>query len=632
MSIRRKNIWLFLLVDSFVISLSLIGAYLLRFDFFIPKEIIPNAYYFLVVLLFSKLSANVVFNVYSGLWRYTSVTDLLNIVKASSAGTILSAALALMVLGFFAIPRSIFIIDYILSTIGFVSTRASVRIYSNYFIKKQKKTNQINSENKTRLLLLGAGWSAEKIVRDILENPSTPYQIIGLLDDDKSKSNTTIHGIPIYGNIETIHTFNIPFDEIIICTPNASSSVMRNIVDHCKAVKKPYRTIPTMSELIDKKVSLNAVRDVSIMDLLGRQEVNLNRSEISKYIFGKKVLVTGAGGSIGSELVKQCLGFDPDLLILFDQSENNLFHVENMCKKFDNNIGVQPILGDIRDKTILSAVFSSFKPDVVLHAAAYKHVPMQELNPWEAVQTNVQGTVNLVDCAEIYDVERFVLVSTDKAVNPTNVMGATKRVAEQVIQARSIDTKVKYMAVRFGNVIGSSGSVIPTFQNQIKNGGPITITDPNIKRYFMSIPEAAQLILQAGSIGAGGEIFVLDMGEPVLINDIAVELIKLSGFTPNVDIPIEYIGLRPGEKMYEELMIKGENITDSPHQKIMILKNEVKHGWNKMLAESERIIEKSKSYDSEMIKKSLTKLVPEYTPDNTDLDNYDFIRVKNKNL
>ncbi len=632
MSMRRKNIWLFLLIDSIVISLSLLGAYLLRYDFIIPKEAFSNASYFLIVLLFSKLSANVVFNVYSGLWKYTSVTDLLNIVKASTAGTMLSASLALLILGFVAIPRSIFFIDYILSTIGFVSARAAVRIYSNYFVKKQSRSNKISSHNKTKLLLLGAGWSAEKIVRDILENPSTPYQIIGLLDDDESKANTTIHGIPIYGKIETIHTFNIPFDEIIICTPNASSAIMRHIVDHCKAIKKPYRTIPTMSELIDKKVSLNAVRDVSIMDLLGRQEVNLKRSEISKYIFGKKVLVTGAGGSIGSELVKQCLGFDPDLLILFDQSENNLFHVENMCKKYDNNIGVQPILGDIRDKNILSSVFSSFKPDVVLHAAAYKHVPMQELNPWEAVQTNIQGTINLVDVSEIYGVERFVLVSTDKAVNPTNVMGATKRVAEQVIQARSINTKVKYMAVRFGNVIGSSGSVIPTFQDQIKNGGPVTITDPDIKRYFMSIPEAAQLILQAGSIGMGGEIFVLDMGKPVLIKDIAIELIKLSGFTPNVDIPIEYIGLRPGEKMFEELMTKGENITDSPHQKIMILKNEVKYGWNKILAESENIVESSKSYNASTIKESIIKLVPEYVPDSNDLDNYNFIKVKNKNL
>ena len=632
MNMRRKNIWLFLLADSFVITLSLLGAYLLRFDFLIPKEFISNAYYFLVVLLFSKLSVNVVFNIYSGLWRYTSVSDLLNIIKASSAGTVLSAALTLLVLGFFAIPRSIFIIDYLLTTIGFISSRAIVRIYSNYFTVKQKDLNQLNKENKTKLLLLGAGWSAEKIVRDILENPSSPYKLIGLLDDDISKSNSTIHGIPIFGKIETIHTFNIPYDEIIICTPGASGTKMRQIVDHCKVVKKPYRTIPTMSEMIDKKVSLNAVRDVSIMDLLGRQEVNLNRSEISKYIYGKKVLVTGAGGSIGSELVKQCLGFDPDLLILFDQSENNLFHVENMCYQFGSNVGVQPILGDIRDKNMISSVFSSFNPDVVLHAAAYKHVPMQEMNPWEAVQTNIQGTINLVNASEIYGIERFVLVSTDKAVNPTNVMGATKRVAEQVIQARSIDTKVKYMAVRFGNVIGSSGSVIPTFQNQIKNGGPLTITDPNIKRYFMSIPEAAQLILQAGSIGDGGEIFVLDMGEPVLINDIAIELIKLSGFTPNIDIPIEYIGLRPGEKMFEELITKGENITDSPHEKIMILKNDLNHGWNQTLGESENIVKISKSYDSKLIKKSLVKLVPEYKPDTNDNDNFIINKKKINNL
>ena len=630
MSILRKNIWILLFTDSLVIMLSLIGSYLLRFDFSIPSSMFPNAYYFFGVLLFSKISVNIVFSVYRGLWRYTSVRDLINIIKASSAGTIVSAALSLMVLGFFAVPRSIFIIDYILSTVGFISTRAAVRIYSNRYLNKNSTLKRVSNQNKTKILLLGAGWSAEKIVRDILESPSSPYRLVGLLDDDESKINTTIHGVPIFGKIETIHTFNVPFDEIIICTPNASSSSMRRIVDHCKVVKKPYRTIPTMSELIDKKITLNAVRDVSIMDLLGRQEVNLNRSEISKYIYGKKVLVTGAGGSIGSELVKQCLGFDPGLLILFDQSENNLFHVENMCHKYDNNIGVHPILGDIRDKEILSTVFSSFRPDVVLHAAAYKHVPMQEQNPWEAVHTNIQGTINLVDCSEVYNVERFVLVSTDKAVNPTNVMGASKRVAEQVIQARSVDTKVKYMAVRFGNVIGSSGSVIPTFQEQIKNGGPVTITDPNIKRYFMSIPEAAQLILQAGSIGKGGEIFVLDMGKPVLIKDIAIELIKLSGYTADVDIPIEYIGLRPGEKMFEELITKGENITDSPHEKIMILKNEAMYGWNQTLAQSEKIVNLSKSYDTDLIKESLINVVPEYVPAVQKKDNYDIFKKKNQ--
>ena len=628
MIFKRKNIWLFIFIDSFVIALSVICSYLLRFDFVIPKELLQGAAYFFVVSLFSKLAVNVVLNVYSGLWRYTSFNDLLNILKASTAGTILTAALSLMVLGFFSIPRSIFFIDYILTTIGLISTRAAVRFYSNYFLVKQKKSNSISKNNKTKLLLLGAGWSAEKIVRDILENPSSPYKIVGFLDDDDSKSNSTIHGIPVFGKVESIHTFNVPFDEIIICMPGASSKTMRRVVDHCKVTKKAYRTIPTMSELIDKKVSLNAVRDVSIMDLLGRQEVNLNRSEISKYIFGKKVLVTGAGGSIGSELVKQCLGFDPDLLILLDSTENNLFHIDNKCKRFTTEAGVIPMLGDIRDKKTINAVFNSFRPDVVIHAAAYKHVPMQELNPWEAVNTNIQGTINLVNASEAFQVERFVLVSTDKAVNPTNVMGATKRVAEQVIQARSADTKVKYMAVRFGNVIGSSGSVIPTFQNQINNGGPVTITDPNIKRYFMSIPEAAQLILQAGSIGRGGEIFVLDMGKSVLIKDIAIELIKLSGFTPDVDIPIEYIGLRPGEKMFEELITKGENITDSPHEKIMILKNPILHGWNKILAESEKIVEISKSYDSKLIKKKLQDLVPEYVPDSPDSSKNGFVLNK----
>ena len=619
--LRRKNVWLLLLADSFVISLSAFGAYLLRFDFQIPEFHFSSLYTILVILIFSKLSINVFTNIYSGLWRYTSVSDLISIVKSSTFGTIISAGVALLIVDGGVIPRSIFLIDYFLSTIGMVTTRSMVRIYSSRYKKiSYAAENKLSKRNKTKLLLLGAGSTADKIVREILENPGSPYELVGLLDDDEAKTHTTLHGIHIFGKIESIHTFNIPFDEIIICTSTATSSEMRSIVDHCKVTKKPYRTIPTVSELIDKKVSLDAVRDVSILDLLGRQEVHLNRSEISKYIFGKKVLVTGAGGSIGSELVKQCVGFDPDLLVLFDQSENNLFHVDNMCNQFGDKIGVQPILGDIRDKKILDSVFRSFQPDVVLHAAAYKHVPMQELNPWEAVNTNIQGTINLIESCENHSVDRFVLVSTDKAVNPTNVMGVTKRIAEKIIQAKSIDTKVKYMAVRFGNVIGSSGSVIPTFQEQIRNGGPVTITDPKIKRYFMSIPEAAQLILQAGAIGTGGEIFVLDMGDPVLIQDIATELIKLSGFTPEVDIPIDYVGLRPGEKMYEELITKDENITDSPHSKIMVLTNEIAHGWNRVLADAEKIIESAKSYDAVKIKNALHDLIPEYKQDDLDVN------------
>jgi FlaA1/EpsC-like NDP-sugar epimerase len=312
--------------------------------------------------------------------------------------------------------------------------------------------------------------------------------------------------------------------------------------------------------------------------------------------------------------VKQCLGYNPDLMILFDQSEHNLFKIDNYCKEINNNIGIQPILGDIRDTSILNSVFSSFQPQVVLHAAAYKHVPMQENNPWEAVVTNIQGTLNVMEACENRSVEKFVLVSTDKAVNPTNIMGATKRVAEILVQSKSKNSKVSYMAVRFGNVIGSSGSVIPTFQKQIKNGGPITITDPEMKRYFMSIPEAAQLILQAGSIGAGGEIFVLDMGKPVFVKDIAYELIKLSGLEPEADIAIEYIGLRPGEKMFEELMISGENIVDTAHEKIMVLKNGKGYNWEQLLSYIEEIVQTTTSFDSNLIKEKLKEFVPEYSP------------------
>ena len=434
------------------------------------------------------------------------------------------------------------------------------------------------------------------------------------MDDDPSKISTTIHSIPILGKIEDLHTISMSYDEILICIPTATNTQMRSIVTQCKVVGKPYRTIPTVYELIDKQISINTIREVSMADLLGRQEVNLDRSSISNYIYGKRVLVTGAGGSIGSELVKQCLGYSPDLLLLFDQSEHNLFNIDNYCKEIRNSTGIHPILGDIRDKSMVNSVFNSFQPHVVLHAAAYKHVPMQENNPWEAVITNIQGTLNVMEACENNDVDRFVLVSTDKAVNPTNIMGATKRVSEILIQSKTKNSKVKYLGVRFGNVIGSSGSVIPTFQEQINNGGPITITDPNMKRYFMSIPEAAQLILQAGSIGENGEIYVLDMGKPVLVKEIAYELIRLSGLEPEVDISIEYIGLRPGEKMYEELMTSSESLVDTSHEKIMVLKDGVDHQWDYLLVEIGEIVKSAKSYDSELIKNKLKEFIPEYRP------------------
>jgi len=616
-NILRKNIWLFLSADMLIIGASLYLSYALRFDFAIPDHYFNDLGYVFIILLFSKISSFLFFKLYKGMWRFTSISDLINVLKSTFIASLFSISVILLVLGPNSVPRTVLLIDYLLTTIGIAAVRASVRIYSTKFVVGNGKNNQknkITSKIKTRLLLLGAGSSGEKIIREVKENPSSTYRIVGLLDDDPSKISTTIHSIPILGKIEDLHTISMSYDEILICIPTATNTQMRSIVAQCKVVRKPYRTIPTVYELIDKQISINTIREVSMADLLGRQEVNLDRSSISNYIYGKRVLVTGAGGSIGSELVKQCLGYSPDLLLLFDQSEHNLFNIDNYCKEIRNSTGIHPILGDIRDKSMVNSVFNSFQPHVVLHAAAYKHVPMQENNPWEAVITNIQGTLNVMEACENNDVDRFVLVSTDKAVNPTNIMGATKRVSEILIQSKTKNSKVKYLGVRFGNVIGSSGSVIPTFQEQINNGGPITITDPNMKRYFMSIPEAAQLILQAGSIGESGEIYVLDMGKPVLVKEIAYELIRLSGLEPEVDISIEYIGLRPGEKMYEELMTSSESLVDTSHEKIMVLKDGVDHQWDYLLSEIDKIVLSAKSYDSDLIKNKLKEFIPEYHP------------------
>ena len=606
----------FISVDFIIIPISLIGAFLLRFDFMIPSTVFGLLNHYIPILLFTKLTSFAAFGLYRGMWRYTSISDLINIIKASAMGTLLGIAVFALLHGLTGFPKTVLFIDFTLCTIFLCLSRASVRIYfsnSNRTDKSSFKTSLIKSRKK--IIFIGAGNSTEKIIREIRDNSDMKYIVVGIVDDDKLKIGATIHGIPILGRINTLSNIEIPFDEIVICIPTATNEEMRRIVAICKSTEKPYRTVPTFSELIDGKVSMKSVREVSMVDLLGRKEIVLDRYAISSYLYGKKVLVTGAGGSIGSELVRNCLTFDPDLLILLDQSEHNLFNIERECRESSHPVSFQPILGDIRDQTFLERVFSSFRPDVVFHAAAYKHVPMQEEHPWEAILTNIQGTHNLINVSEDYNVNRFVLVSTDKAVNPTNIMGATKRVAEKLIQSKSVDSKVKYMAVRFGNVIGSSGSVIPTFQEQIRNGGPITLTDPAMERYFMSISEAAQLILQTGAMGTGGEIYVLDMGKPVNIKDIAYELIRLSGLEPEKDISIEYIGSRPGEKMFEELKTKEENIVETNHEKIMMMKNGKGYNWDHILEEVSKIVNTVKSYNTSEIITSLQNFIPEYSPD-----------------
>ena len=621
---RKSNFFNFLIADTVMVSASLLASFLLikEFNFsFLQSSIFLTS---ILVFTLTKLISFYYFGLYRGMWRYTSINDLINIVRSSFFGSLLALSLFALTFEFSEFPKSVLFIDFIICTTFLCLSRATVRLYfSNSMGSKKKFSFQSKMKN---IIIIGAGSSSEKIIREVIDNPAMHYNIVGLYDDDHYKIGATIHGIPILGTIESLTEMTISYDELIICIPTATNEQMRRIVAICKSTNKPYMTVPTLNELMDGKVSLSNVREVSMVDLLGRKEVQLDHSSISKYIYGKRVLVTGAGGSIGSELVRNCMTFDPDLLILFDQSEHNLFKIEKECEGSDHPIAFQSILGDIRDKPLLHRLFSSFKPDVVFHAAAYKHVPMQEKHPWEAVLTNIQGTLNLIDAAEDYSVDRFVLVSTDKAVNPSNIMGATKHIAEKLIHTKSYDSQVNYMAVRFGNVIGSSGSVIPTFQDQIKNGGPITITDPNMQRYFMSISEAAQLILQAGALGRGGEIYVLDMGDPVNIKEIAYELIRLSGLEPEKDISIDYIGSRPGEKMYEELKSNSESMVETIHDKIFMLKNEKNISWPQMMEIASDIIESSKSYNYKEIFKSLSNYIPSLKSDSFIIESEKVIR------
>jgi len=469
--------------------------------------------------------------------------------------------------------------------------------------------------DKKNLLLIGAGKTGEKIAREIINSPTSPYNIVGFIDDDPNKKNALLHGYKVLGKVSEIEYIKIQFDEILITAPSASGEQIRRIVNLCKSTGKNYKIVPTLSELIDGEISLSSIRDVSYVDLLGRDEVNLDRESIDVFIKGKRVLITGAGGSIGSELVRQCLIYDPSELICIDNSEENLFNISTELEKIKSQTVIKTILGNINEKQHMEKIINDLRPQVIFHAAAYKHVPIQELHPWAAVKTNIGGTLNLVELSDKYKIEKFVLVSTDKAVNPVNVMGATKRLSEKLIQSIDYNSGTQFIAVRFGNVIGSSGSAIPTFQKQINTGGPVTITHPEMTRYFMSILEAAQLILQTGAYGGKGKIFLLDMGKPIKIVDLAKDLIRLSGLEPEKDISIVYSGLRPGEKLYEELQSYGEKVISSDHKKIMVL-DDSNHifAWDAFKSEIKDLLAIAEKLDIDKIQSKLSQLLPDYKP------------------
>jgi FlaA1/EpsC-like NDP-sugar epimerase len=611
--IRNKNFYIMLLLDTIVVTTAYFLSYLLRFDGHVPLNHWVQFKTTLPFIVPFKLFCFFIFGLYRGMWRYTSLVDLRNIFKATSFSSIIIVLVILFLYRFHGFPRSVYLIDYGLTFLLVGAIRAAVRQLlanqpSSFWTFRRGKKSFAK-----RLIIVGAGDAGEKVLREIQEHQSIDIEPVGFLDDDPGKRGKTMHGIPVLGTTDDINKIQMEFDEILIAIPSVRGEKMRRIVSLCEETGKQFRTVPGIWELIEGKVSVRTIRKVHLEDLLDRDEVHLDEEEIRQYIKDKRILITGAGGSIGSELVRQVGRFHPQALALLDFSEEKLFQIEGECRQRFGFIPISGFLVDIKSRESAGRVFREFAPDAVFHAAAYKHVPMQELQPWEATFNNILGTRNLVETAVENRVGRFVLVSTDKAVRPANVMGATKRVAEMIVGCMNGDVATRFMSVRFGNVLWSSGSAVPLFQRQISLGMPVTVTHPEITRYFMSIPEAAQLILQAGTMGREGEIFILDMGKPMRIADLARDLIRLNGFEPERDIPVKFIGLRPGEKLCEELITEGEGITSTNHEKILVLRGNT-FDQDTLNAQIDELLSVAGAYDATAIKKKLKEIVPEYTP------------------
>ena len=612
--IRNRNFYYMLMLDSVLVVACFFLAYLFRFEFTIPDEALAAMSSTLPFVLPVKLCCFFFFKLYKGMYRYTSMVDLIQVLKAVFTSSLLIILSVLMIYRFVGYPRSVFIIDGFMTFLAIGGVRVAIRIFfaRREGMKVLPALKKEGSKNK-KLLIIGAGDAGEKVIREIWDNPGLRFKAVGLLDDDTDKLGKTIHGIPVLGTTNDIMGFTDAFDEILIAVPSGKGAEMRRIVEQCKDTAKPFKTIPGIGELINGMVSVKAMRDVNLVDLLGREEVHIDHEQIKDYLYQKRILVTGAGGTIGGELIRQVSRFQPAALGMLDMSELNLFQMEMECHERFSHLDTPSFLVDIRDRRNIERVFKEFRPQVIFHAAAYKHVPLQERNPWEAVYNNVLGSRNLLECALENDVHRFVIVSTDKAVRPTNVMGATKRVTEMLMGCYKHRSDNCLMAVRFGNVVGSSGSAIPVFREQIARGGPVTVTHPEMTRYFMSISEAAQLILQAGSMGEGGEIFILEMGQPHRILDMVHDLIRLHGFEPDQDIPIKFIGLRPGEKLYEELISEGEGIVNTHHKKIMVL-HANQYKCDLLNTQVDELLSIARTYDARAIKQKLKEIVPEYTP------------------
>lgn len=566
-----------------------------------------------VVVIAYQIFLNI-FRMYQNMMRYEVGKDYIKyIISAFLSMIILSIVYKAFSLEY--INLKVNVLSGVLIAGTFVMYRLAGRSILSRRMSKYEKINKNQDNKANNLLIIGAGMGAREIIIAIKNNMRDKYNIVGIIDDDISKINHYILGVKVLGT-----RYDIPriskeknVDLIFFAINKIDAISRRKILEICQETGVKTRVLPTTEEVINKQGAMNSLRDVQIEDLLGRDPVHLDNKNINSLIKNKTVLVTGGGGSIGSELCRQIVKYDPKRLVILDIYENNLYDIEMELRAEYPKLNLEAIVASVRDKARLNNVFETYKPEIVFHAAAHKHVPLMEKSPLEAIHNNVFGTYNVVNCADEYGVEKFVLISTDKAVNPTNIMGASKRVCEMIVQAKNKVSKTEYVAVRFGNVLGSNGSVIPLFKKQIERGGPVTVTHKDITRFFMTIPEAVQLILQAVTYAKGGEIFVLDMGEPVKIYDLAVSLIKLLGYEPNVDIPIEITGLRPGEKLYEEILMSEEGLTSTKHDKIFISKP--MHMEMTELEEKLNILkelEYNEKYSNENIKNVMKEVVPTY--------------------
>ena len=607
----------FFIFDSLLITFAMYLSFWMRFNGEIPDNYMKSLPYFMSLALAIKLLFLIIYNLYDISWRLVSLDELIKAFKALLFGSFaLGMAMYLLRTSIWfkasPFPRSILLIDFTLSFILIGGLRISKRV----FFEGLKGPFKLKEE-KIKILIYGAGSAGAQICREMQRSKHSDYLPIGFIDDNPTKQGIKIHGIKVLGTKNDIpRTFKTnKIDEVLIALPSAHSKQIKKMVEKIReltAIKK-IRILPGITDLINGKVTLSDIHEVKLEDLLGRSPVTIDFKAIKEFIQDKRVLITGAGGSIGSELAKAIIQFNPRTMIIFDIDETDIFHLVNNLEFSKKEI--IPVIGDIKDESKMASLFEKFSPQIVIHSAAYKHVPVLELFPEEAVKTNIEGTKILAELSLKYHVEKFVFISTDKAINPSSVMGATKRVGEELIKTLNLKNKTKFISVRFGNVLGSRGSVIPLFKEQIKKGGPVTVTHPEMKRYFMSTSEAVLLVLEASAVGRGGEVFVLDMGEPIKILDLAKEMIKLSGYEPDVDIPIVFTHIRAGEKLYEEILGAEEGAESTEYEKIFIVKNANEKYSKNLMKKINHLIKISyKNNNEDEIIELLKEVVPTYKP------------------